>query len=272
MRKKIRFMMTMIFIMVLIRLVSYENVYAEEKLEQGIEKKYDLDGNGSKEEISFSKSINSYLEWVGVYVNGARLYTYINEYQNDYYDASVSIYDINPADKFKEIVVEIIAEFNHSYYAYRYNNGKLKLLFSEEDEINDFQLLPKQKKGKKVLAYDAVDCALGNHVTIIKNFKVKNKKLVEVKPKTGIYKVAYDYAYTSAKKIPVYKNTGDKSAIMTIKKGTKFIITKLKYANDGKKYAMVKLKGKENVGWIDVSYYDGCSWNDPLVENPGFAG
>ena len=59
---------------------------------------------------------------------------------------------------------------------------------------------------------------------------------------------------------------------MTIKKGNKFIITRLKYSDDGKQYAMVKLKEKGNVGWIDVSYYDGCSWDDPLIENLGFAG
>lgn len=61
MRKIIRVLMAMIFTVVLIILVSYEYVNAEEKLDQGVEKQCDLDGDGSKEVISFSVSANSYL-------------------------------------------------------------------------------------------------------------------------------------------------------------------------------------------------------------------
>ena len=127
---------------------------------------------------------------------------------------------------------------------------------------------------------DPITCALGNHIHIIRNYKIKNKKLVEVLPKSNTYIVPeeddYGYErrwYTAAKNITVYKSSDGKKAVSTIKTGTEFTITKIKFVNDKAKYALIDIKGgKKSAGWIDIEYYDGCSWEDKLIENPGFAG
>ena len=281
MKKTLRIFLGVALFAVFLSLGAFKEVHANVELELDKEIKYDLDGNGKKEVIKYSATeLGDMSAKVNVYVNGSLAYSETCELSDWYYWTEASICDINPKDKYKEVVLDVKSEFGHSLIVLRYKKKKLKLLFKVEDVAHDFKLVSEQKKGDKVLAYDASYCALGNHIKTIKTYKIKNKKLVEVKPKSQIYTVDNspiyvegDYyepsGYIAARDITVYSSSDGKKSVSTIKKGTEFFITKLKYQNGNGKYALVDIKdGKKSVGWIDVEDYDG----DCIVENPGFAG
>lgn len=251
----------------------YKDAKASILLEPYVQKKYDLDGDKNKERIYCTVTTkNDLIERVDVSVNEIVFLNYTNDNKSEIYRATVSIYDFNPKDKHKEIVIHLISEFEHTYYAYRYQDNDFKLLFKAEDYYIDFQILSKQKSGNKVLVYDSVTCALGNHVQVKKNYKIKNKRLVEVTPKSQIYKVRSGYNYTAAKPIKVFESADGKNYLKTISAGTDFTITKIKCENGSPLYALIDVGSEKSVGWINIKSYEGDSWSDPLVENPGFAG
>ena len=235
-----------------------------------------MDGDGVNEIISFSSSSSEYLDWVKVFIDGKQLYYFFNEYNADYFDVSVSVYDINPSDNQKELMIDLLSEFTHSYYSYRYNNNKLKMLFEVDGELIDFIILSKQENENNVLVSAPTDCALGNHVPIIKTYKIENEKLVEIVPESNIYNVTVDKWgkkwYTAAKDIKVYENVSDQENIMTIRPGEQFAVEKIKYIDAEATYGLINLIDKGEVGWINIKMYDGCTWDDPLVVDPGFAG
>lgn len=276
MKKINNIFMGLVLLITLIGCASQYEAHAEIKLESNAEKECDLDGDGENEIISFSYSSSEYLDWVRVFINGKQLYYFFNKYNADFYDVSVSVYDINPSDNQKEVMIELLSEVTHSYYAYRYKNNKLKLLFKVEAELNDFIILSKQKKGNKILVRDAAVCALGNHVPIIKKCKIKNKKLVEIVPKSKTYNVTDDKWgkrwYTAAKEIKVYKKVSDQKSILTIRPGEKFSVEKIIYVDSEATYGLINTIDKEEVGWINIKMYEGCTWDDPLIVDPGFAG
>ena len=251
-------------------------VCAKTTLEPDTQERYDLDGDGKKEQLIYQMSTkDGLLDWIDFSIqNTNQGFCFKNTYKADYYSASVSIYDINPKDKFKEVVIRIVAETTHSYYVYRYKNGKLNLLFKVEDiGMGSFWIAPKQKKGNKVLAYSCETCALGGVNNVVKNYKIKSQKIVECKPKSQIYKVGNGgQEYVAAKTISVFETSDGKNVLSNIKPGTKFKVTKLKYDNDGPAYALISIKDNKNLGWINVKYYYGCWSDDPLVEDVGIAG
>lgn len=277
--KKLKVLLGLVLFGVLLSLGSFKEVHAEVTLVPGESTKMDLDGDGIDEKISYSISKSSNQITVKIYVNDSLKYSGKEKINDEYYKTDVSIYDINPDDKYGEIVVDIRSEYDHKLYAYRYKSNKLKLLFKAIDISFENKLLPDQKKGNKVLMYDASTCALGNHITTIKNYKIKNKKLVEVPPKSQIYTVdedadGYERWYIAAKDLTVYKSSDGKKAVSTIKEGTEFKISKLQFIDGEATYAMVNIKnGKKSAGWINV-YYDPWNddWDNHIVENPGFAG
>ena len=268
-----------VFLFLFLALFSYLPSKAETILEQDEVLEYDLDGNGKKEKIVYyiSKDYDN-LSGLSLYINDSLAYNYApSEYL--YYGAKVYITDINPGDKNKEVVVDFNEEFNHTFYVFRYKKNKLKLLLKQEYVYWAFDLVSEQKKGENVLMYDEAYCALGNNVPIIKNYKIKKQTLKEIKPKDKIYDVVSDRWglgdnwYTAAKKITVYKSSDGKKTVKTINAGTEFIVTKIKYKKNTAVYAEIKIKGEtKSAGWINVKYYEGCDWNDKLVENPSFAG
>jgi len=240
-------------------------------LEADVEHYYDLDGDGKDEKILYSLIYGEegyYSVDLEIYINDSLFMCSPDEYYND---ISITLTDINPADKYKELEVEFVEDGDYcTYNVYRYKKNKLSLLFS-----TDYFLLPEQKNGNKVLVHDYVISALGNTTCITLNCKIKNKKLVEVAPKSLTYKVqnGSDTWYTAAKKINVYKKADGKKVVKTIKAGTEFKVTNLKIIDGEVVYAQIVLKGKKkSLGWINVEYYEGCSWEDKLVENPLFAG
>ena len=241
-------------------------------------KKYDLDGDGKKDKIKYTvDKKNGYVSYVGVYINNKVV---ISEYLSEktyWEDCEVQIYDFNPSDKYKEVVLNFYEEFEQDYKAYRYENKLCTLLFDTGSLFSGEDLVAVQKKGNKVLRYDSTMCMIGNCFYVTKTFKIKKQKLVEVKPKDLIYDIPlekwgdYVLSHTLSKDIKVYKNADGTNVVTTLEKGTEIRLTKFKFNEEGEPvFAMVEVIGGErNVGWIDVKY---DFEKDNIVEQPLFAG
>ncbi|MBR4344061.1 MAG: hypothetical protein IKP88_15410 [Lachnospiraceae bacterium] len=265
-----------------IALTSNDQVFAKfSKKELAPDKtyKYDLDGDGTKEKISYSLTFDGYdLKWAGIDINGKSAYSHKLGKKETFYSATVMIYDINPKDEYKEVIIDYDFEFEHNIKAYRYQDKKLTLLFDTGMLLGGEKLVDVQKKGNKVLMYESATCACGNCFYITTNNKIKNKKLKEVKPKDQIYTIPqeiwgdYLITFNLAKDVEVYKDADGTEVIGTLKKGTEIHLTKLKYNNGTVVYALVDvIGGEESVGWIDVEFKSGMD-GDSLVTNPAWAG
>ena len=241
-------------------------------------KKYDLDGDGKKDKIKYTvDKKNGYVSYVGVYINNKVV---ISEYLSEktyWEDCEVQIYDFNPSDKYKEVVLNFYEEFEQDYKAYRYENKLCTLLFDTGSLFSGEDLVAVQKKGNKVLRYDSTMCIIGNCFYVTKNYKIKKQKLVEVKPKDLIYDIPlekwgdYVLSHTLSKDIKVYKNADGTNVVTTLEKGTEIRLTKFKFNEEGEPvFAMIEvIGGEKNVGWIEVKY---DFEKDNIVEQPMFAG
>lgn len=241
-------------------------------------KKYDLDGDGKKDKVKYTvDKKNNYVSYVAVYVNNKVVISQ-NVAENTYWeDCELQIFDFNPKDNSKELVLKFYEEFEQEYKAYRYGNLVWSLLFDTGSLLTGEDLVAVQKKGNKVLRYDSTMCMIGNCFYVTKNFKIKKQKLVEVKPKDLIYDIPlekwgdYVLSHTLSKDIKVYKNADGTNVVTTLEKGTEIRLTKFKFNEEGEPvFAMVEVIGGErNVGWIDVKY---DFEKDNIVEQPLFAG
>ena len=235
----------------------------------------DLNGDGKDEKIFVDYTYEEF-EYgtfpndIKVYINDKKVFDKSN-LPEQWVIPEVYTVDINPADEYIEFMLDFVEDGDdHSIYVYRYKKNKLGLLFQTY-----YNLVGEQDNNNKVKVYDMAVCAVGNCSLIVRNCKIKNKELVEVNPKGQTYTVLNSDAilHKAAKSITVYKKSDGAKAVKTIKKGTEFRITKLKYIDGEAVYAQIVIKGKKKAaGWINVEMYEGCSWEDKLVENPLFAG
>ncbi|MCR5206534.1 MAG: hypothetical protein K6E47_16015 [Lachnospiraceae bacterium] len=264
----------------LVALTSYRPASAEAKAIDVYEDTFnvDLDGNGKEEEIStrIEYNLDEFVYSIDVKINGKKAFSETLE-NNEFIDqANIGFIDINPKDKYIELLIEVAGESSCAQRVYRYKKKKLKLLF-DTDWMGYLEgVEPEQEKGKNVLLCEQVTTPIGNYFYVITNNKIKKKKLKEITPKDGIYTVVEDswggrnYIYYLAKDADIYTKPDGKKVKLTLEEGTGFYITQLKKIKGEFAYALVSLDGGENeIGWLDLT---GVSFEDMLVTNPSFAG
>ncbi len=224
--------------------------------------KVDLNGDGKKEAIGiravsgkndYNWYSESYSKKTNIFINN------ISKYEGSYDwsqegPISIEITDINPSDKFKELV--ILSYGGHGeeeYTVFRYKNKKLNYLFSAMAfYIND-------KPDDTVALFTNTASRLGV-LGIRKDYKITKDGLVAVK-NHGSFEVAFVHWYSASEDIKVYKNSDKKRVVNTIKAGESFAVTKImyKYNKEEKgytcQYAYVDTKDKKNAGWIYIEGY-----------------
>ena len=163
----------------------------------------------------------------------------------------MEITDINPEDKYKELVVRSYGGHGEAECSvFRYKNKKLKYLFySTAFYTND-------KPDDTVTLLDNTSSRLGV-LGIRKDYKITKNGLAEVKSH-GTFDAAYVHWYSASEDIKVYKKADKKNVVNTIKAGESFAVTKImsKYNKEEKRYtwqyAYVDTKDKKNAGWIYI--------------------
>ena len=278
MKKFLKITLGCAILVVLMALSSYKPAAAEAKAidihEDTI--KEDLDGNGTKEEIytRIEYTTDEWLYSIDVSINGKKVYSQIFENNQSIFRGDVSLFDINPKDKYKDVIITVEDEFSCREKVYRYKKKKLKLLF-DTDWVGFLEgLVPEQKNDKNVLMYEQITTSIGNCFYVVTNNKIKKQKLKEIKPKDGIYTVVdeslggRDYTFILAKDVEIYSKPDGKKVKKTLKEGTEFYVTKLKLIKG--EYALISLvDGEIEIGWLDLSQQ---SYEDMLVTRPYFAG
>ena len=265
-------------LVIFMALTSFVPASAEAKAIDVYEDSYmkDLDGNGKKEEIStrIEYSLDEWVHSIDVSINGKKVISEIFQDNTSIFQAGVGFIDINPKDKYLELVVSVADEFSCREKVYRFKKKKLKLLFDTEGTGYLEGLVEKQNKDKNVLMITELTTSIGNCFYVITDNKIKKQQLKEIKPKDGIYTVieeswgGRDLKFTLAKDVEIYSKPDGKKVKMTLKEGTEFTVTKLKMIKG--EYALISLvDGESNVGWLDLSQQ---SYDDMLVTETRFAG
>lgn len=278
MKKFLKITLGCAILVVLMALSSYKPAAAEAKAIDIHEDtfKVDLDGNGKDEEIytRIEYTTDDWLYSIDVSINGKKVYSQIFEDNHCIFRGDVSYIDINPKDKYKDVIITVEDEFSCREKVYRYKKKKLKLLF-DTDWVGFLEgVVPEQKNDKNVLMYEQITTSIGNCFYVVTNNKIKKQKLKEIKPKDGIYTVVdeswggRDYTFILAKDVEIYSKPDGKKVKKTLKEGTEFYVTKLKLIKG--EYALISLvDGESEIGWLDLSQQ---SYEDMLVTRTYFAG
>lgn len=216
----------------------------------------DLDGDGKKEK----KGITGIYEYdslygreqkkTAIYINNKIKYNATYDWSEEG-PISIEITDINPSDKFKELVVKSYDGHGiEENTVFRYKNKKLKYLFCEVA----FKTNDKPDDTVTLFAYSSSRLGV---LGIWKDYKITKNGLKELRKK-GTFDVCGDQQYTASEDIKIYKNSDKKKIVKTIKAGEVFRVTKLmyKYNKESKyytcQYAYVDTKDRNNAGWIYV--------------------
>ena len=262
----------------------------------------DLNGDG-KEEIIYYEPNVKYLDddktdytfkitvdgkevWsegylVDTYLNGSKedggydpLYTLAYIY--------VEIADINPSDKYQELVASYYSAYNESLLGmkiFRFKKGKL-VLVGEDYHISSYSYLVTPQKNNKYLTlgedYWAVPFGC---LWLKRDYKISSEGFTEKAPKKGIYEVGPEFSnegkgrkFKAARNIKVFSDSGLTNFKGEITKGQKFYVKKVKFLDEqglGDFVAYVKTTSGLK-GWIYVEndYDDNGEIADKLVTNP----
>jgi len=238
-----------------------ESVYAafDYHAANGSEYNTDLDGDGTREKIKLvttqKKDYPDMIEKFILYVNDKKV---CEKKTEDAWGAEFFIFDINPKDSFKQLVVVTDSEDDiHNYYVFNYKNGKCKLSFTTYCD-----LIKDQDNNNRVKCMRAINCRLG-YPKVIYEFKIKKGNLVPVK--NTILKVAEnglgsDFKFDAIYDLKVYsgKNkVNTKKVVKTLKAGDSFWIKKVigKYTKAGSfkaQYALIDVQDADEIGWIKI--------------------
>ena len=255
--------------------------------------KYDLDGNGIDEKIMlkslFDPIYNS--DWEGgthylsvVYINDEPVIL-----EDTDADRIVQVIDINPSDKYIEIISYALDYFSSDPYdfnVYRYDNKIEKIVKSESvlkfyvDKIEE-----KQDRNDNLCILSTLNTIVGG-VYIKKEYRIKNKKLELVRPKDNIYEISDEWSVTNIG-FCVYKDCSleGEEIVKYLDSGEKIKLYKVKirediddvYFNGGLNFDKPQIisgyiKTKSGIsGWIDMNpnyYYDGIIVNDARLFYP----
>ncbi len=278
MKKFIKFTLCVIAFLCFTSMMSSADVEAK-YLTPETKYKKDLNGDGKKEKIYYTCQ-TIYNEDTEVthydfklFINGEVV---LKESGDDWQleGVFIQLVDINPKDKYLDIIVYFVnwhTGWLYGYKGYRYDE-KLKLIFTAENlKFYDGQfdnIASKQEKNNNVCFIHGVNTVAGG-LYIKCNYKIKDKKLVFVRPKENVYKVV-------ERKLEVRENLwlhSDKDLLngtsSVIYPGEYITIKKLKFADDlqsgGSLYPEIVsayVKSSEGAeGWIGMNW----NWYENLI-------
>ena len=272
MKKFIKFTLCVIAFLCFAGMMSSTDIEAKD-LTPGTKYKKDLNGDGKKEKIKYTcKTIYNVDTEVTHYdfklfINGE----VVLKESGDEWDLEgiyIQLVDINPKDKYLDIIIYSVdghTGWLYGYKGYRYDE-KLKLIFESEGlKFYDGQfdnIASKQEKNNNVCFIHGVNTVAGG-LYIKCNYKIKDKKLVFVRPKENVYKVV-------ERKLEVRENLylcSDKDLLdwtsRHIYPGEYITIKKLKFADDDihsgnflyPEIVSAYVKSSEGAeGWIDMNW------------------
>ena len=189
----------------------------------------------------------------------------------------VSVIDVNPGDKVKEIAVEYYSSYNEMLLGikiFRLEKDKLVLVGEDYDMCPYAYILAPQKNNKRlILAEDSWSTSFGC-LWIKKDYKIRKDRFVEKKPANGIYTVAKEFSndgtirkFKAARNIKVFSDIELTDFKDEILKGQKFRVKKVKFIEKTYDfYAYIKTT-TGLTGWIYVENGYGEESPEKLVEN-----
>lgn len=174
--------------------------------------------------------------------------------------APITVIDLNTVDNYKELILQYNcwAEDGYSdchFYILRYTGKELKVICSHELHgawWGTYRTVPNRKNIIQIAEPLGSDIYNMDYSApaVYKTYKLKNKKLVQVKED---YEVYYPYSgkFTTSRSLAMYSDKKKTSVISTISVGKDIDILKISYNN---KWIYVKYKGK--TGWVNISKYN----------------
>ena len=279
MKKRFAFIIVCTLVCIFIMCSNECDAEAKEKVvKEGKILSIDLDGDGKKEKIRYELIKDSYISYGDEYNYYSGMYLYINnkkafsETWSQEYPPSkivVKITDFNSSDAYKEILIDLdlATDDAHKFYAFRYNDKSLNVLFNS-NRVSE--LSSKQEKGDKIKCGYTIQCALGCPV-VFHDFNIVDQNLEPVKLKNQTLKTSTShwagkkYIYFASTDISMYSNTKNGIVIDKLKSGESFHITKIKMSNGKAKFAYVISNDTDKRGWIDI---EGDGWSVVIVNNP----
>ena len=265
MTKKIRLSMLIAFLaLVVVGLASFGKVKVSADQEAGETKYADLDGDGKKESIKVLYSKKGASVYQAKLIINNKEVALLAAGSKNYDVVTVSVVNINSKDKFKEVVVAL--ECNGSDFSvYRYNKGKVSLLFSAEysgKHLTASESFKTMTKKNQVTLIETKGGPFGYiHVSAV--YKIKSNGKLKLTSKTMA--ATYTPKHYSVVSTELYTSTKFTSVSGILNKGDEFVIKKVKIDKSGNIIAAyIKTTGKIK-GWINVK---GFGKDDIIVANP----
>ena len=244
---------------------SYAATSCEKVLKQNVTYKYDIDGDGDLDTIR----IYTYGEDLKIKVNScSRTLIGGYTYDEDIFDFSAKIYDLNKYDKSKDIVFEWVGP----------SDGELRLLKFRNSTCKVNKLLPFILGGNSLKSYDpytGIVTFTDNHYGIYSKFeraigdfycysKIKvNGYTLTNQTTANTDSFVRKNKYIAAKKLTAYTSTSSTKRAFTISKGSPAYIYAL-YQKGNTRYIKVKNKygkyGYIKVGSTLLFKRDSCLW------------
>ena len=240
--------------------------------------KYDLNGDGTEETITETYE-REYIDFelengkdpstfklykASIKVNGKLVYSgEADEYDFIY----ANIFDLNPGDSKKEVMIVCSSDVWWEYIIYRYTGTKMKKLH--------YFLCNKGDVYENQKANDYLQCRYLTNISeigfVFIEAALKSKTDALVLHKNNVYKTDNDHEYEFCCKINLYKTVNGKTVADTLKKGDKGVITKERIDPETETVTHVFVKctnGKQ--GWIKLKEKDqwGIGEYGYIVNNP----
>ena len=263
MKNSIKILSGFVFLAVFEIIISITPANAKTKaLNENKTYRYDLDGDGKKEKISYEIEKTDgdsyyYSKAVNFYINGKK-FAVDASIKNSWYSesgwASVNLIDVNTADKYKELEIYLDGEeWPVGCIVLRYKSGKLKTYFTTGG-TKVLGLADNQTKGNTVIGEVEVYSALGQTRVYCK-YRIKDQKLEEIMPQYCTLEVMKNWQkhwFEAGREIMVYKKPNGEKVVKTLKKGNKFRISEIRMINGKPAYARISIKGSKNIGWVNI--------------------
>lgn len=265
MMKKMRFSVVFLFFGILVGVMVSERkseAASVKSLKENKEYKFNLDGKGKKEKLSYSMTQKGIYK---IHVNGKTVKRI--KLGSDFYSPNMQIFDINKKDKKLDIWVYAYSDSWDIRYSalYEYSNKKVKKIWDLTDG-NDYDsmywkgcgfIASANGKGQFTVVMDrAVQCdiLIGNHFDKIV-FQLKKGKVTQVSNKTYYFYETYgsnsnkNKSLITAGKTTFYAGHSKSSKKFTLKKGEKCYPKKM-YIEDNKRvWVLFKTKNGKK-GWL----------------------
>ncbi len=234
-------------------------------LREGKTYSYDLNGDGKKEKIKYTTSVNEnkVITRATLYINGKKK---TSVKCKDSFSAWLYMTDIRKKDKYKELYLSFTwsSDCFTRGYGYRYKSGSLKKIFTHVDRksVRNSILNTQANNGTVSFSEEYSGSEYLGQGFVVKKYNIKNKKLVPVRQQvyntTGLWKKSPYHASTLIK---VQKSVTDDTELFEISSGTTFYVYKIRLASKSSDVRSTDIthiyiktsSGKK--GWIEVPYY-----------------